>query len=375
MTSIVSVPNPDLRIVDGNMAHWSHADQRRHGWHNLHRLARYGISLRAARVMTLEKRMDLAIADLESVRHLTSLPWFSAMLIVRGQHILFERYAPDFGPDRPHSLQSITKTTIHLIIGRLVGQGVLDVTRRVDHYLPEIGSGYAAATVQQVLNMDVANDYTEDFADPEATYYRHEEAMGWRLPREPERELTQREFVTRITSADVTNRSGHALYKDANGDVLGWIAERASGRPLRMFLADIVDAAGLEGALHMTTDRAGVPSLHGGACLTARDLARYMSLFVRKGRGISGETVSSEGFLEQTLASGVPMLPPNEHLRYSNHVVVHGRSVMHGGWGGQYAVANLDTGTVGVFFSVIEDERAATREYLWPVQRMLCSIT
>ncbi len=74
------------------------------------------------------------------------------------------------------------------------------------------------------------------------------------------------------------NHDGQLQYKDANTDVLGWIAERVSGRPLRAFLADIADAAGLEGALHVTTDREGVPSLHGGASLTARDLARYFTL-------------------------------------------------------------------------------------------------
>lgn len=375
MDEIVTVPNPDLVVVAGNKSHWSHADHRRHGWHNLHRIARYGISLRAARVMPLEKRMDLQMAGLESVRTLTSLPSFSAMVVLRGSHILFERYASDFAPDQPHSIQSITKTLMNLIAGRLVGTGALDLSQTVRHYIPEIGTGYASATVQQVLNMDVVNDYTEDFADPECTYYRHEEAMGWRLPRDPSQELTQRQFVTRIASADTTNRSGEVQYKDANTDVLGWIVERAGGRPLRALLADIVDAAGLEGALHMSTDRDGVPSLHGGGCLTARDLARYFSLFVRRGRGVCGESVGSEAFIERTLSSGLPMLVPNQHIRYSNHLMVSGRSVMHGGWGGQFVMASLDSGIVGVFLSVMEDEHAATRSYLWPVIRMLETTT
>lgn len=78
-------------------------------------------------------------------------------------------------------------------------------------------------------------------------------------------------FIARIASTDTTNRSGHTQYKDANTDVVGWVVERASGRPLRFFLAGIVDAAGLEGAFHITTDREGFPSVDGGAYLTARD--------------------------------------------------------------------------------------------------------
>jgi len=101
--------------------------------------------------------------------------------------------------------------------------------------------------------------------------------MGWRLPRDPEHEDTQRQFLTRLASPDTTNRSGHTQYKDAHADVVGWVVERVSGRPLRDFLADLVDAAGLEGAWHITTDREGFPTVDGGACVTARHLARYFA--------------------------------------------------------------------------------------------------
>jgi CubicO group peptidase (beta-lactamase class C family) len=325
--------------------------------------------------MPLQKCMDLRIAELEAVRQLTSLPWFSAMIVVRGQYILFERYASDFGGESPHSIQSITKTIMNLVIGQLVEQGVLDLSRNVAHYIPEIGSGYARATLQQVLNMDVINEYSEDFTDPQATYYDHEEAMGWRLPHDPENEETQRSFIRRISSDGTTNHSGHTHYKDANADVVGWVVERSSGRSLRTFLADIVDAAGLEGSFHITTDREGFPTLDGGACLTARDLARYFGIFVRGGRGVSGEIVGSPAFIEQTLSSGVQMPPPLEWIRYSNHTMVTGRLLGHSGWGGQCAVANLDTGTIGVFFSVIENQHATNRDYIGPVLRMLESIT
>jgi CubicO group peptidase (beta-lactamase class C family) len=318
--------------------------------------------------------MDLTIAEMETVRHFTSLPWFSAMVVIRGQHILFERYAPDFGPDRPHSIQSISKTLVNLIIGQLVEQGRVDLACRVSDYIPEIGSGYAKATVQEVFNMDVVNEYSEDFADPDSTYYQHEEAMGWRLPRNSESPRAEWSFLTGIASTDTVNRTGQTQYKDANTALLGWIAERASGRALRAFLADIVDAAGIEGVFHMTTDREGVPNLEGGVCVTARDLARYMSIFVRRGRGVHGERVGSSTLIGQDPGAGVPMPYPYEGIRYHNHLMVKGRELGHGGWGGQYAMVNLDTEIVGVFFSVLENEHAINRDYLGPVIRMLESV-
>lgn len=374
MNELNTVPNADLEIIVGNKCRWSHADRRRYGWHHLHRIVRYSSSYRAARVMTLEKRMDLTIAEIDAVRYLTSLPWFSAMIVVHGQDVLFERYAPDFGPDRPHSVQSISKTLVNLIVGRLVEEGSVDLARHVSHYVPEIGSGYAEATVQQVLNMDVVNEYSEDFSDPKATYYKHEEAMGWRLPLDPASIQTERSFLVQIESADTVNRTGKAQYKDANTQLLGWIAERVSGRSLRAYLADIVDAAGIEGTFHITTDRDGVPNLEGGVCITARDLARYLSIFARRGRGISGEEIGNEHFIEQVAYSGVPMPYPYDGIRYSNHLMVGVRTIGHGGWGGQYAMVNLDTGIVGVFLSVLENEYAINKDYAGPVIRMLNSV-
>lgn len=375
MKEVDSTLNPDLQVVPGNKSHWSHADYRRHGWHNLHTLSRYAMSFRSARVMTLEKRMSLALATLDSVQRITALPWFSGMVVVRGQHVLFERYATDFGPQRPHSIQSITKTLMHLIAGRLVEDGVLDLKRCVGDYIPEIGSGYAAANLQDVFDMNVANEYSEDFTNSNAMYYRHEEAMGWRLPLNSTSELTERQFLVSVASSDIVNRTGHVQYKDANSAVLAWIAERATGRPLRAFIADIVDAAGFEGTFHITTDREGVPTVEGGGCLTARDLARYFAIFVRRGLGIRGERVGSASFTEQALSRGVPMPVPYEAIRYSNHLMVSGRTLGHGGWGGQYAMLNVDTGTIAVFFSVIENEHANNGEYLMPVIRMLEEVT
>jgi len=374
MSQIASEPNPDLLVGADNKARWNQPDHRRHGFHNLYRLARYATSYRAGRVMSLHKRADLRIADMESVRRLTSLPWFSAMAVVRGNDVLYERYAPDFGPDRPHSIQSISKTMLNLILGRLLDDGKIELGRKVADYLPWIGSGYAGSTLQQVMNMDVANDYSEDYSDSHSTVFAHEEAMALRLPATAGREHTMRSFLPTITSRDTTNRTGHADYKSANTDVLAMVVEAASGRPMRTYLADIADAAGIEGCLHMTTDREGFPTADGGVCVTARDLARYGSIFVRRGKGIDGQPIGSASLIERSLKGGVPMPTPRDWLRYSNQTNTDGRWLGHGGYGGQYMIADLTSGVVGVFFSVLEDKDAYDASYYVPIIKMLSDI-
>jgi CubicO group peptidase (beta-lactamase class C family) len=136
-------------------------------------------------------------------------------------------------------------------------------------------------------------------------------------------------------------------------------------------LIDIVEAAGLEGTFHMGTDRAGTPIINGGACVSARDLARYALLFARGGRGVGGQQVGSPAFIEATRSRpGVPYAPPRDWQRYSNHTATGSGCLGHGGYGGQYMLANPDTGVVVVFFSVLEDEAAHDPGYSAEIIRM-----
>ena len=367
-------PNPDLQIGDDHKPRWNSADGRRHGFHNLHRIARYVQSFRAGDVLALRRDTDLSLAARPDVAQLTALPFFSAMVVLRGDRVLFERYAPDFGPDQPHSIMSISKTTMMLIIGRLLAEGRLDLAAPVDTYLPWAGPGYAKASVQDVLNMNVDNDYVENYADPLCAAFLHEAATGLRLPSPGQAERTSKQFLATVGLApdrsDTLNRSGLCMYRSANTDILAAIAE-AVGGPLSALLADIADAAGLEGNLHVATDRSGFPCLNGGLCLTARDLARYGLLLARGGIGVAGQKVGSPAFLQSTLAGGVPMPAPRDHLRYSNQTNTNGRWIGHGGYGGQYLVADPETGTAAVFLSVLDNADGYLSSYYPPIIALL----
>jgi CubicO group peptidase (beta-lactamase class C family) len=364
MTKLMTIPNPELMVTEDNKAYWNLPDNRRWGFHNLHRVYRYGATIRSPEVLRLTKRIDSRITDMPEVQRLTSLPCFSGMVVVRGQNILYEAYAPDFGPTRPHSIQSITKTMMNLVMGGLVEEGLIDLNRSVSEYLSEIGSGYAGASVQQVLDMNVSNDFTEDYHDPHSTVYQMESSIGWRLPKSGDETNPLHQFLCKITGNTAVNSTGHTLYKSTNTDVLGWIAERVTGRRLLDLLIPIVEAAGIEGTFHISTDVEGVPLVDGGVCLTARDLARYGLLFVRRGQGVNDTRVGSADFIEKTRhAAGTQMPPPREWLRYSNQTNTDGRWLGHGGYGGQYMLADLDSGVVVAFFSVLENRDAYEADY------------
>ncbi|MER8989663.1 serine hydrolase [Mesorhizobium sp. M0843] len=357
--ALISIPNFDLVVADDDMPRWNNSDFRRRGFHNLHTTMRYAMSLRAPCVLRLNKDIDWTIGERPEVARYLAMPHFSAFVVVRDDRILYESYAPDFGSGRPHSIQSITKTILNLVVGRAVADGLINLDEKVRTYLPEVGTGYAEATVKATINMNVANDFTEGVTENTGDSYVYsavDAANGWRLPGKDEKEETTRSFAGGITSSDVMNHTGHALYKSTNSDILGWIVERASGRPLRDWLIEIVEAAGIEGCFHITCDRKGVPLVSGGACLSARDLARYGLLFARKGEGVDGRRVGDANFIEETRRDpGPPMPKPRDFMFYSRHMFTDGTFISHGGYGGQHLLINPDTGTVVVYFSVVEN--------------------
>jgi hypothetical protein len=68
------------------------------------------------------------------------------------------------------------------------------------------------------------------------------------------------------------------------------------------------------------------------------------------------------------------MPAPRDRLRYSNQTNTNGRWLGHGGYGGQYMLADLETGVVGVFFSVLENHDAHDAAYSVEIIDMLQGI-
>jgi CubicO group peptidase (beta-lactamase class C family) len=369
-------PNPDLSVGPDLHPHWNSAAHRRHGFHHLHLIARYTQTFRAASVLDLRSVGDAGIAARDDVQRQMASPGFSAMAVIEGNRLLFEAYASDFGPDQPHAIMSITKMAANLIVGRLWEDGLLDLGQPLGAILPWIGPGYHAARLQDILDMNVHNGFNEDYTDPHTTVFQHEVAMGMRLPQGPEPLLA--DLLAGIGLApgatDTVNRSGACLYKSANTDVLMQAVAVRGQRPLRAWLADLADAAGLEGTLHVGTDRMGTPIFSGGFSLTARDVCRYGALFARQGRGVTGADFGSAAFINRSLLGGVPMPAPRDHLRYSNQVNTDGTWIGHGGYGGQYMVANPDTGRVACLLSVMQNAHGYDPDWYPPVIAMLSDI-
>ncbi|MCP5073643.1 MAG: beta-lactamase family protein [Rhodobacteraceae bacterium] len=369
------IPNPDLTVGADHKQRWNRPAHRRHGFHNAHRLFRRALMVRSRDVLILEPApMDLQ-ASVPELKELMMHPAFSAFCCVRGDRLIMEAAAEDFDTTSPHSIQSVTKLHMHLIVGRLLAEGVLSLDAKVADYLPGIGLGYANATVQALLDMAVVNDFTEDYADPTSDCYTEEIALGWRLPPQGQPETCLLDFATGITGFSSFGEGGEAHYKSANTDVLTLIAASVSPVPLTVLIEEIADAAGYEGAFHISLSPEHLPAFSGGGCLSARDLARFGLLFTRGGLEAQGGQFANAEFLQESLARRAPALPaPKDWLRYSNHLMTDGRFVGHAGYGGQFLLTDMENEISCAYLSVLQNDAGYDDDYMTLVTQMLRDI-
>ena len=244
-----------------------------------------------------------------------------------------------------------------------VEEGKLDLSAKVKDIIPECSTGYADATLQNVMDMSVSNMFLEGYADDYVDssvatgYSRQEVGLGWRLPPPGERRFGMREFVAAI-EAPTADETGSSGYKSPNNDLMAWVAEKVSGRSVAAHLQDIVEAAGLEGSMHIACDVNWVPITSGGGFMTNRDLARYGQLLVRRGVGVDGSIVGSGAFLDESRTPPPAMQDVFEGGTskttgwYHNQMQSNGKCVGHGGFGGQWMAADEESGCSVSFFSV-----------------------
>ena len=375
-----SEPNPNLVVLRDNKPKWYLPEHRRNGYRNLHKINRYGLLLRSDLVLSLAENYNYNIEKISSVQKMINHKYFCSLIVGKKQEIIYEKYAKDFSKNTPQTIMSITKMFLNLFIGELLEDNKINLNDKISSYLPNIGSGYASATIQEVLDMNLINSYSEDYNDPYTSSFLHEPVCGWRLPNILGDVMSQEEYLNNIEAKknkDIKNTSNLSHYKSANTDVLGVLVEKISGKPLRDWFLKVVEAAGFEDALYMGTDRFGMPWISGGACLISRDFLRYGLLFSRKGKGVNNRKVGSEKFINDTLknkGTKYMELSKDKFLYYSNSTMKSENWIGHSGLGGQFLAINLKTGIVASYFSVIDTKSGTDEDYKRDMINMLADI-
>ena len=152
-------------------------------------------------------------------------------------------------------------------------------------YLPELAtSGFADATVRQLMDMTTGLDYTEDYTDPASPIWEFSRAGGF-LPR-PEGYRGPDSFYQFLPTIRKASPHGERFsYKTVNTDTLGWILRRVTGGSISDLFRDrLWSVLGVEQDGYFLVDPTGTEFAGGGYNLTLRDLARFGEMMRHGGR-------------------------------------------------------------------------------------------
>jgi CubicO group peptidase (beta-lactamase class C family) len=223
-----------------------------------------------------------------------------ALVVLHHGRLVAERYEDGMTAATPHLLMSVSKSFVGCVAGVLADQERLDPGAAVTAYVPEAkGSGYADATVRDLLDMRTGVAFRETYTALDAEVRVMERSMGWR-PAQPGDPEGAYPYLTTLGQAGPHGRE--FTYRSADSDMLGWVCERASG--IRM--ADLISALiwqpmGAERDGEITCDPLGSAIHDGGVSATARDLARFGQMLIDDGMA-QGHPVVPRAWLAATRA-------------------------------------------------------------------------
>jgi CubicO group peptidase (beta-lactamase class C family) len=231
-------------------------------------------------------RLDGSTATVEEVLAGT---FTDALVILHDGQLLTERYYAGMTADTRHLLMSVSKSIVGCVAGVLADRGLLDPGSPVAAYVPEADrSGYAGATIRNLLDMRTGVAFRETYTAPDAEVRVMERSMGWRpaLPGDPAGAYP---YLATLGSAGP--HGGEFSYRSADTDMLGWACERASGIRMADLISTLIwQPIGAERDAEITCDALGSAVHDGGISATARDLARFGQMVLDDGMS-RGRTV------------------------------------------------------------------------------------
>jgi len=217
----------------------------------------------------------------------------TSLVVARRGRLVVEEYFNGWSAERPHTMQSVTKSVVSLLAGMAAKAGKLSVDDAVTRFFPayepfaNFDNRKAAMTLRDLLTMRTGLDWSED---PYA---------GSPLQRLNECRCDWLRFVLdwRMREAPGTR------WEYVSGGVIlaGGIVGAAAGMRLDQFAsAQLFDPVGATGAYWISGLPDGLPHGGGGLFLRPRDAAKLGQLIVDQGRWQGRSIVDASWIREST---------------------------------------------------------------------------
>jgi CubicO group peptidase (beta-lactamase class C family) len=300
-----------IQFADGSAFRFP---RTRWSYSNMRRLVPTSVVPRGAAVVALPRaeRTDLDAITFQPSGINERMTWeqslaanFTDGIVVlhRGQ-VVYERYFGVLDAVTQHLAFSVTKSFVATIAGILADEGALDDRATVATYLPELKhSGFADATIAQLLDMTTGMMHSEDYVDDRAGIWELARAGSFR-PR-PADYRGPGSFYEYLQTVNKEYPHGERFaYKTINTDALAWVLRRVTGKTTSRLMFDYLwSKLGVEQDAYFTIDTIGVEFAGAGLNLTLRDLARFGEMMRLQGE-YNGQQIVPVAVIENIRAGG-----------------------------------------------------------------------
>ena len=287
------------------------------------------------------------------------------VIIIHKGEIVFEEY-PRMEREDKHLYFSLTKTFVSTLIAILEDRDIIDVSKPVDHYMPELkNSAWEGIPVIDILDMcsgiNCREKEEDSYDNPNSCFMRFHAAIGF-----PGGKNTWDNPVEFLLTMDKFEKNGLKYdYTGVNTWVLSWLIERVTGQDFSTTLSnEIWQKMGAESDAQILTSKSGHAVTPMGMSSSLRDLGRFGLLFTPTGRKDSNGIIS-EAYLDKILHGGRPELFASgygsnhfndetviSHNTYQwDHVTLEG-DFFKSGYGGQGLYISPSLDLVIAFFGI-----------------------
>ena len=231
-----------------------------------------------------------------SINEITESLYIDGLLVLKDGQIVFEKYFDYLDESTPHLMNSVSKSVVGLVAAKLAEEKIIDLAKPVSDYVPELArSGWGQDSLQVVLDMRDGSDYTELYPDFTTTFRLQDCAIGWTeadyCPENGPQGL--RDFLPTIGRDE--SKAGKFSYRSGSTNVIGWVLENATGKPLAELISTYVwQPMGAEFDADITVDIGGAALADHGMSSTLRDLGRVGLLVLNDGRASGNQVIPAE---------------------------------------------------------------------------------
>ncbi|GLS85023.1 serine hydrolase domain-containing protein [Paraferrimonas haliotis] len=233
--------------------------------------------------------------------------WGDAIVVIKGDRVIFEDYRNGMTANQPHQMMSVTKSFGGLLALMNIHEGQYSESQYVGDIIPELrnSSAFGSATVGQVLDMTNSMDFREDYADPTSGIRTYGAVLGWTEKMEGVDYPTSLYSYLPTLNAEQEHQHGEVFhYQTAKTDVVNWINNRVTQQSFQVDMHDkLWSKLGTEGETYVLLDNNATLVAGGGLNATTENLAKFATMMLNDGR-FNGQEVVAKSVIDSIAAGG-----------------------------------------------------------------------